>query len=235
MGESRRRAWNSTDIVQSCTVCGNLSSKQCSICSVTPYCNKVRPMNLPPCSLSLSRLRLTFSSLNPLQECQTQDWKAKHKNECSKIKSVYQQMKSWNEFDWERYDVHRGFRGAKTFFACPRVEMTDYFTDFVWVVSGYSRGVSSMVLKIRSFSFFLESFVWKRNKLIHKIGFGSFFVVRVGRYKYLEQEFSWPITTKMHFNASGTSIQLHHWYYISFYSAVRHFDWTGTQAVLTSW
>jgi len=82
MGESCRRTWNSTDVSQSCTVCGHPSSKRCSLCSVAAYCTK---------------------------ECQTQDWKAKHKNECPKIKSVSRQLKSWNQFGWERYDIHRGF------------------------------------------------------------------------------------------------------------------------------
>ncbi|KAF5381140.1 hypothetical protein D9757_009435 [Collybiopsis confluens] len=39
------------------------------------------------------------------KNCQTQDWKEKHKKECAAIR----QMKAWNDLDWETYDIHRGF------------------------------------------------------------------------------------------------------------------------------
>ncbi|KAJ4483886.1 hypothetical protein J3R30DRAFT_3731979 [Lentinula aciculospora] len=37
--------------------------------------------------------------------CQTRAWKVNHKKECT----VIQQMKTWSEFDWEKYDAHKGF------------------------------------------------------------------------------------------------------------------------------
>ncbi|KAJ3711693.1 hypothetical protein C8R42DRAFT_688313 [Lentinula raphanica] len=38
--------------------------------------------------------------------CQVQAWEKGHKNECMTMG----QMKEWNRFDWEKYDVHRGFK-----------------------------------------------------------------------------------------------------------------------------
>jgi len=86
MGDLCRRAWNTDTgtkaLAESCIACGKPAPKKCSLCSVAPYCSK---------------------------ECQTSDWKAKHKKECPITRIVSHQMRSWNEFDWDSYVVHEGF------------------------------------------------------------------------------------------------------------------------------
>ncbi|KAJ3771666.1 hypothetical protein FB446DRAFT_90562 [Lentinula raphanica] len=59
------------------------------------YCRRPATQRCSSCSTILYCSKL----------CQVQAWEG-HKKECTAMS----QMKEWNHFDWERYDVHRGFQ-----------------------------------------------------------------------------------------------------------------------------